>query len=379
MNMVLGVCFAAAVFGFLYPFVIYPVLLNFVPAARPISRSGEPVSDTTVALLFSVYNEEKSLPAKIENLRDLKKSVPQLDIHVYTDQCTDASVELLQEAEDLLTIHEATSRTGKAAGMKRMVAEVEADILVFTDANVILDPGSIRNLLRYFADESIGTVAGRLFYTNPDSNVVAHTGSMYWRLEEYIKRQESRTGSMMGADGSIFAIRRSLYPDVREDLMDDLIASISPIFSGHRVIIADDVHAFEKSTTSSSDEFGRKRRIGCRAFNTHRFLSPQLKKMSLFNKFKYFSHKYLRWFSFVFLGLSVLLGTLVLKETLGWGAAIAVDLVGFGLLLVGRFMHAPLLSSVAETLLAITATGIGVVEALFGRNYTIWSPAKSRE
>ena len=109
----------------------------------------------------------------------------------------------------------------------------------------------------------------------------------------------------MGADGSLFATRRSLYPVVPAHLIDDMIASISPLFRGSRVVSAPDVHAFETAVINSGEEFRRKRRIACGAFATHRFLWPQLRTMSLMNKFKYFSHKYLRWFSAAFLVLWV--------------------------------------------------------------------------
>ena len=73
----------------------------------------------------------------------------------------------------------------------------------------------------------------------------AKVGALYWRLEEATKALESRTGSVMGGDGSIFSIRRSLYPDFPDSVLDDLTVSMSPVFAGKRLIRADDVIAFE--------------------------------------------------------------------------------------------------------------------------------------
>ena len=164
------------------------------------------------ALLFCAYNEERALPEKIENIRKINKILcPELQCLAYADCCTDRSVELLRNASDVVELVVGTERAGKATGMRILVASTAADILVFTDANVIVEPESIPRLIAYFHNEEIGSVAGTLNYTNAQDGTTAKVGASYWRLEETIKRRESETGSTMGADGSIYATRRSLY------------------------------------------------------------------------------------------------------------------------------------------------------------------------
>jgi cellulose synthase/poly-beta-1,6-N-acetylglucosamine synthase-like glycosyltransferase len=362
----------------IYPFVFYPLILRLY-RKLPFGEATETPAPATVAMLFCAYNEAQSLPAKIENIRALKKAYPDLEVRAYSDCCSDDTADLLRAASDVLILHESLERTGKAAGMAKMVAATEAEILVFTDANVILDPAAISKILAYFADETVGTVAGTLHYTNFDDGQTAMTGMLYWRVEEWIKRLESETGSTMGADGSIFATRRSLYPDVPVDLLDDLTASISPIFQGYRVVVATDVHAFEKSTTSSADEFRRKRRIACRAFNTHRHLAPQLRRMSFANRFKYFSHKYLRWFSGAFLILTAAFATG--SVVILFGAKAAAVLVAGGLIVLGlgHKLQIPVIGTIAELSVSMIAVATGIADALAGRNYTTWNPPKSRE
>ena len=217
-----------------------------------------------------------------------------------------------------------------------------------------------------------------MHYTNSDDSNTSQTGSLYWRMEEMIKRLESDTGSTMGADGSLFAIRRVLYPSVPPNLLDDMIASINPIFSGFRVISAQDVHAFERATVDSGDELRRKRRIACRAFNTHRFLRPRLRKMSLKNRFKYASHKYLRWISAVFFVLWIILSLGAIAIVGGVTAALVAAVVVLGLALLGRAFAIPIVSAMIEMALSILATGLGVAEALAGRNYQTWAPVRDR-
>jgi cellulose synthase/poly-beta-1,6-N-acetylglucosamine synthase-like glycosyltransferase len=363
----------------IYPYLIYPLILRLLPKDPRDKALHSDSMQPSVALLFCAYNEERSLPAKIENIRQIKQRYPELEVRAYSDYSSDRTLPLLLAASDAIAVHEGFERTGKAAGMRELVNATRADILVFCDANVILAPEAISRIVSYFDDPKIGTVAGTLHYTNPDDGQVAKTGSLYWRLEETIKHLESVTGSTMGADGSLFAIRRSLYPVVPTDLLDDMIASFNPIFSGYRVISANDVHAFERSATDSGDEFRRKRRIACRAFNTHRHLVPQLRTISALNKFKYFSHKYLRWLSPGFLLVGLIFAIAGIAVQLGWHVASISIVAGFVTLAAGLQLNIPLLGVVAEILLSFVAVGLGVIEAIAGRNYQIWNPAKSRE
>lgn len=358
----------------IYPYLFYPAFLAFLRKHAYRPNYSDASSDVSAALLFCAYNEELALPAKIMNLREIKRLRPQIEVYAYTDCCTDASVALLREAQDIVTLHEGLTRTGKVEGMRRLVEATTAEILIFTDANVIVEPESIPRLIAYFNNPDIGTVAGTLHYTNPDESPSARTNSAYWRLEETIKRLESETGSTMGADGSLFAMRRALYPVVPAHLIDDLIASINPLFSGRRVVSASDVHAFETAVIKSGEEFRRKRRIACGAFNTHRYLLPQLRTMSPMNKFKYFSHKYLRWFSATFLVLSVFFAMCAIVAFGHLQVAAAAATAGLALLFVGRQFDVPIVSAVTEIVLGMLATGMGVLEAMVGHSYQTWTP-----
>lgn len=359
-----------------YPFVIYPRLLARLPKtvlAHPVD--GGEISFT---LVFCAYNEEQALPEKLANLRQLKQRYPQLEILAYSDMSTDHTLEMLQEQSDILTAVPATERLGKAWGMRQLVARATGDVIIFTDANVSLDENAIDHLARYFSDPKIGTVAGHLKYINPGESETADIGNQYWSLEERIKALESETGSTMGADGAIFARRRADYPEVPPHLLDDLTASISPLFDGYRVISAPDVIAYERLTTDSGDEYRRKRRIACRAFNTHRFLAPKLRNMAGRDRFKYVSHKLIRWFTPFFLGLSVLFGILWLISLLGFVGGMVITIgLGLGAWLAWKSANSKARKA-GEILLALMATGHGVVESLRGKTYQTWTPAQSR-
>lgn len=366
---------------FLYPYAIYPFVLRLLPKKPYSPEFGIQAHDLSIALVFCAYNEAEVLPKKIDNIRVLKRGWPELQVYAYSDCSSDSTNELLLGASDLLTPVIGETRVGKANGMGKLVSMTDADIVVFTDANVIMDPKSMERLCRYFQDPSIGTVAGTLIYEHDDydqCSMTAKVGGVYWRLEEYIKKLESNTGSTTGADGSLFARRREGYPDVPPHLLDDLTASISVMFDGLRCVSAPDVFAYERSVSVPSEEFRRKRRIACRGFNTYRYLYPKIKTLSFLDKFKFFSHKVMRWWGVVYLS-----GAFVCVLTGGWTAGyplLTLAIVGTGMSLLWALgaMGLPMFSTLREILQAIIATGIGVVESLAGRTYQTWTPAKSR-
>jgi len=125
---------------------------------------------------------------------------------------------------------------------------------------------------RYFADPEIGLCLRQSRYTNDGASVTASSGSAYWRFEEAIKKLEMESGSMMGADGSVFAIRRSLHNPPPEHIIDDMYVSLMILCNGYRVIQANDAFAYEESVVSAGEEFRRKIRIACQAFNVHRLI-----------------------------------------------------------------------------------------------------------
>ncbi len=367
--------------AFLHPYISYPLSLRLM-RARPVRRvaAGDSIAPRPSAtLLFSAYNEERALKPKLANLEAIKAFHPDLEILAYSDMSTDGTLALLESRPDLLRVIPTRERTGKAMGMRRMVAEAKGEICIFTDANVMLEPESVGTLLDYFRDSEIGGVSGTLHYVNDADGTTASVGGLYWRLEEKIKALESRCGSIMGADGAIFATRRALYPEVPPHLLDDMIVSMSVLFHGKRLISADDVIAYERNTTDPKDEFRRKRRIACRSYASWRHLAPQIKQhFSLADRYKFFSHKLLRWFgaplailSGSTLSLALWLdGQTVLLGAL-WGSATLVALGAAA----GLKPCAVLMGIVA----AIGAAFLGVIDALRGKTYQTWSPAKSRD
>lgn len=365
------VCVALVV----YPFALYPVILTLLPR-RPLALAPD-AARPSVSMLFCAFNEGAAMPAKIANMALLKERHPDIQILAFDDGSEDDTATQLAARPDLIELVRGGGRSGKAHGMKLLAGRARGDVLVFTDANVTLAPDAIEALSAYYADPAVGGVLGSLHYLGEGDSATASVGSLYWRLEEWLKDGESRSGNVLGADGSIFSVRRALYPDFPDTVLDDLTVSMSVIFAGKRLIKAKDVIAHERLVAARGDEYRRKVRIAARAWHTHGHLRPQLRQMGALDRFKYASRKIVRWFGGVF----ILIGAAA-AAALAWRVSpmLALGLIAamalFGLV-AARVRRGPV-AAVADILIAYAATLQGIGRAMRGRTMAVWKPAKSR-
>ncbi len=379
-------CFACSLFFlllFLHPFVSYPLslaLLRKLTSPKAEKFASKPLSYSVV---FCAYNEEGVLPQKLNNLLAMQQKYgkERLSILAYSDCSSDRTNEILseglQEANGNLFIAGA-ARGGKSAGINQLLARATNEIVIFTDANVLLDEQLLDAFDATFSDPKVGVGCGNLIYVN-DETATADVGTRYWRLEEHIKQLESDTGSAMGADGSLFAIRRELFSPVPEDIIDDFCTSMRILCAGYRIVRVGNAIAYERSTDKVTDENKRKVRIACRAMNCHRFLALPLRSLSLLDKYKYYSHKWLRWHAgvwliaavaFVFIGLLAI----HLKYAALFIALLALSVV------FARLSYAWNVSLASKTWVVLSSlfyTTLGVYHSWMGKRYQTWTPPSS--
>jgi cellulose synthase/poly-beta-1,6-N-acetylglucosamine synthase-like glycosyltransferase len=373
---------AAAIFLFLaiHPFVTYPLSLRILRAlySEPLAVELTSRRPLSFAVCLCAYNEAPVIGRTLNNLLALRESLGgDLQILLYVDGATDGTIEIAQRYADRIDLVVSSENHGKSYGLNRLADRVRADIVVLIDANVEIAGDAFDNLRRYFADPTVGCVCGHLTFINPDESVTAATGSFYWRLEERIKQLESETGSAMGADGSLYAVRRECLQPIPAGLADDMYVSLAALCKGYRVIRAGDVCAFERAAAEPGEEFRRKVRIGCQGFSAHLALWPQIRTLDGLTVYKYISHKLLRWFSAVTLGASAVLGFAWLAVVSSLAVALITATLIVLTLLAGWRMRLRPATLVVDILQSFIATAIGAWRAYNGTLVGTWEPAGS--
>jgi len=249
---------------FAWSYVFYPPLIAR-RAARSAPPAGAAAEALTVEVLVSAADEEPVIGARIANLL-AQEGVPGLAIAVGCDGCSDATAAAARGAgggRAALRVVEFPSRRGKASVLNDLVRESTAEVLVFTDANTLFEPGAVRALLGAFGDPSVGAVCGRLvFETAPGARATPEAA--YWDRETRLKEAEGRLGVCLGANGAIYAARRALVAPLAEDTtsMDDFLIPVRVARSGGRVVFAADAVAREETARDVAAEVARRARIG---------------------------------------------------------------------------------------------------------------------
>lgn len=363
----------------LHPFVFYPAslfALRSLGFRLPQVRDGDP--DTlSYSICIPAYNEEAGIVGKVENTLKAASGVRRCQILVYVDGPGDRTAELLEPYRDRIDVVVGAVRAGKSHGLNVLCERATGDILVFTDANVRLDEEAIRRLgARFAADPNIGCVTGNLIYDNASANEIAGTNTLYWRLEEAIKQIESDVVGVVGADGSLFAVRRSVRVPVPEDLIDDFYLSMRVLLAGHRIIRAEDAIAYEHSATYADDEFRRKIRIACQAFNIHRVIWRDVAKRP-FLFYCYVSHRLLKWLVIFDLTAAVLSFLVAAALIVHPGSVAVVTALAVAALWVAWRLHFGPARRLVAILGAFVGVGWGVLLSLRGERFKTWQPTPS--
>ncbi len=250
-----------------------------------------------VTLLIAAYNEEDILDAKIVNSLALDYPKEKLRIQVVTDGSTDDSVKILSKF-DQITIHHRDERRGKIAAVNRVMPTIGSLVTVFSDANVLLNPQAIRELVKHFQRPEVAAVSGEKKVLSLKKDTASASGEgFYWKYESYLKRKDAEWNTLVGSAGELFAIRTDLYeaPETNT-LIEDFVLTVKLAIQGHVVAYEPNAIASETASANVEEEYKRKVRISAGGIQAVALLPEALQ---FWNHpgltFQYLSHRVLRW------------------------------------------------------------------------------------
>jgi len=288
-----------------------------------------------LSIIMVVHNEEKVLPRKLRNLLELNYPAELLEIVVVSDGSTDTTNQILSEhmADPHMRVIFNPQQQGKAAGLNAAMSSVRGEIVVFTDARQQIEPDAIRVLVENFADPEIGCASGELMLGDPETGEAEQGMGVYWRIEKAVRELESAAGSVVGATGAIYAIRRKLLVRVpAETILDDVYIPMHVVRRGARVIFDPRARAWDSPDQGTAREFSRKVRTLSGNYQLLQ-LAPWLLSSANPLRFQFVSHKLLR-LVVPFALLATLLASLVTPGVFYHGAAI-LQLAFYTLSLLG--------------------------------------------
>ena len=301
----------------IHTYILYPLslpLLRRLFAIRPVSDGGE--KNRKVSLIIAAHNEEKILEEKIRNSFELEYPRDNLEILIGSDGSTDRTEAIAAKYAPDVKLYAFRQQSGKAAVINRLVPAAQGDILVFCDANTMLLKNVLQKLMAHFDDSKVGSVCGKLILHDAGESALGIGESIYWNLESEIKKQEGRLGTVIGANGGIYAIRKELYSPipVGVKVMDDFYVTTRVLCAGKAVVYEPQAIGSEETSLAAYGEFHRKVRISQANFNLLPRYIPLLNPLRPLVAYGFFSHKLLRWLAPMLL-LALLLANAALAPT----------------------------------------------------------------
>ena len=286
-----------------YTYVGYGLILYLLVFIKRLAIKAKPLADITddclpeVTLMVCAYNEEDIISEKMSNIHSLDYPADRLHLVWVTDGSTDNTNSILSAYPDVKIVF-SPERRGKSAALKHGIKEVSTEIVMMTDANTMLNPEAIREIVRLMQDPKVGCVSGeKKVMAKSDSDEAAQGEGLYWKYESTLKRLDSELYSAMGAAGELCVIRRQLMTDIPDDtLLDDFVISMEIVRMGYKIAYTSKAFAMEYGSADLHEESKRKRRIAAGG------LQSSWRLRSLMNPlrhpvvaFQFVSHRVLRW------------------------------------------------------------------------------------
>ena len=260
--MIIVLLASLALIAFCY--VGYPVLVWTLAKRRPRpvkAGNWQPRVDVIVV----AYNASDRAAAKIDNLLALDYPADRLHLRIGSDGSSDDTAAKINAhiaergLQSRVSVTTFPQRRGKAACLADLVAQSDADVLLFTDVRQRLETGALNALLRPLTDTTVGAVSGELMFERADG--FAGSVDAYWRYEKFIRRNESASGSVVGVTGAIWAARRHAVPTIPEGIiLDDVWLPLAIAKSGLRILFCGDAIAWDVASSEPTQEALRKRR-----------------------------------------------------------------------------------------------------------------------
>ncbi|HDR06653.1 MAG TPA: glycosyltransferase, partial [Candidatus Coatesbacteria bacterium] len=238
-------------FGLLaHIYITYPLLLAVL--ARIINRrpKGDPDHRPSFTLFIPCHNEADNIRAKLDNTMTLDYPPELLEVLVADDGSTDDTTGVARrylEEKGLLEpgpgrprfrLESFALNRGKTQVMNELSPTCWGEVIVYSDANVRLEPDSLKLFAELFADPEVGCVGGDLVQRPPEGEEtgIAFGNSILRRFEDRVKVWEGRIGTCLFVQGGHMALRRELYRPSPPEVSPDMLLTVAAWAQGRRTI-----------------------------------------------------------------------------------------------------------------------------------------------
>ncbi|MEN7973234.1 MAG: glycosyltransferase family 2 protein [Verrucomicrobiota bacterium] len=174
----------------------------------------------SVTVMIPAWNEEVGIVKTIKSV--LNTGYPDLQIVVINDGSTDATDQKvtrfiadsrLEERPHVSLKYLSLPNGGKAMAMNRGLAHATGEIIITVDADSVMDPDAICNIVKHFTDPKVGAVAGNVIVGNR-KKPIEWMQQMEYLYGFFFKRADSLFNSVYIVGGAAAAYRREVLREM---------------------------------------------------------------------------------------------------------------------------------------------------------------------
>lgn len=294
------IIFWISLFLVFYAFVGYGIVITLLAKLKGKNKNTPAFNAQeapAVSLIIPCFNEGPGLADKVKNTLELDYPKDKLEIIFICDGTSDGSEKIPMQFSEVKTMF-STARKGKLAAMKRAVLESNGEILVFCDANTILNPAAIQLLTLPYKDAKVGAVTGEKYILADKAGEASSAGEgLYWKYESFLKNMDSQWNTLVGGAGELMSYRKSLFEFLPDDtILDDFMLTMKIAEKGYKVKYIPEARASEYASANVAEEMKRKIRIAAGGWQSIARLPKAINPLHDFSLFfQYVSHRVLRW------------------------------------------------------------------------------------
>lgn len=192
----------------------YFIVLFYFNRSSRSSRQKSEYFYPTISLVVPVYNEEKVIANKIQNVEELIYPSDKLEI-IFVDGCsTDRTPEIVlsraQKSQKSIRLFRQKKREGYNGAIIAGVSGSNGEIIVVTDAASYYYPDALRQLVKHFADPEIGAATGKEVVLGNGKDLGPQLEKSYRFFYDFMRKAETEMDSTPDSKGEILAARREI-------------------------------------------------------------------------------------------------------------------------------------------------------------------------
>lgn len=386
--MIIELLFWISLFFIFYGMVGYPLTLMIIDKfyiKEEIQKKPTKTNNRFVSIIIPAHNEEQVISEKLENLININYPIELFEIIISSDNSTDKTNTIVQKFIDEhqkynIKLYNVKKRQGKTNAQNEAVERANGEILIFSDANAILDTNSVLYLVSSFNDDKTIYISGKLKYVNDQNNISSKTESSYWNCDLYMRKIESKLGNITAGNGALYAIKKSNYVFLDPIKCHDLNMPLYAGINNKKALYNEFAIAYEKAGETTEDEFKRKVRM-FRGILNSLFETPE--KYNIFQNgwfsFFYFGHRTLRYSLFINHFLLLASNIVIFNSSFIYKITLIGQIIFYSISTIGKLTKSKnkLLYFPYYYSMTIVAQLVGAYNQLAGKSKPFWEKAES--